>query len=213
MTWELEQFEKFYKQHVFSLENKNNTWAITSSRERILKYWSEIIGIKRNNERKYYTGLSSEQAVHYHLGLTGDSLEHSIEFQKNALAMTPEERADAQIKLFMTQEFIDNNPEYVEKRKKSMMIAASDAARSGGKGQQAARAYDAYERLPEIKVPTLIIHGEADVAFLPENARILASRIPHSELVTFPNTGHALLEAGNELYKVMKDFLTRNSQK
>ena len=74
-------------------------------------------------------------------------------------------------------------------------------------------AFDPYERLPEIDVPTLVIHGESDATFPPENARILASRIPHAELVTFPDTGHLLLEAGDELYKVMLDFLKRHSDK
>ena len=127
--------------------------------------------------------------------------------------MSPEERVDMQIRRFMTQKFIKDNPEYVEKQKKTMLEAAIDSAQSTARILQAVRAYNSYDRLPEINVPTLIVHGEADATLLVENGRIVASRIPNAELVTFPDTGHMLLEAGDELYRVMKDFLKRNSQK
>lgn len=51
-------------------------------------------------------------------------------------------------------------------------------------------AWDCYERLPQIKAPTLVIHGETDRLVPPGNARILASRIPGAKLVTLPNASH-----------------------
>lgn len=142
---------------------------------------------------------------------------HVVSKERTAVAqkfpeMTMEERMEAQIKLMITQEFIENNPDYVEKRRKNMMKSAA-AARGLARNQQSLMSYDVYDRLPEINVPTLVIHGEADVANPVENGRIVASRIPNAELITFPNTGHMLLEAGDELYKVMLDFLKRHSNK
>jgi len=126
--------------------------------------------------------------------------------------MTPEERAEAQIKLFITPEYIENNPDYVEKRTKSMLASATAAAAGGfAKNSQSLQVYDVYDRLPEIGVPTLVVHGEADIACLVDNGRVIASRIPSAELVTFPGTGHLLLEAGDEPYRVMLDFLNRHS--
>lgn len=133
------------------------------------------------------------------------------EFQKNVLAMTPEERAETQIKLFLTQEYINNNPDIVSGMKKAMQSAA-EASQANPRMMQWAMTVDTYDQLPEIEVPTLVIHGETDMVIPVENARVLASRIPDAELVTFPNTGHYLFEAGDELYKVMMDFLKRHSQ-
>ncbi|THB73926.1 MAG: alpha/beta hydrolase [Gammaproteobacteria bacterium] len=46
------------------------------------------------------------------------------------------------------------------------------------------------EHLPDIKVPTLIIHGEDDQVVPVQNAHFLASNIPNSKLSIIPETGH-----------------------
>ena len=77
---------------------------------------------------------------------------------------------------------------------------------------QAIEEHDTYERLPEIKAPTLIIHGDADKVNLVENARILASRISHAELVILKNMKHMfMLEAKEEVNRIFLDFLRRHS--
>jgi pimeloyl-ACP methyl ester carboxylesterase len=50
--------------------------------------------------------------------------------------------------------------------------------------------FDSYERLPELRVPTLIVHGTEDQAIPPANAELLAGRIPGSELVLLEGAGH-----------------------
>ena len=135
----------------------------------------------------------------------------SMDFQEQMETMSPEERAEAQIRLFVTQEYIDNNPDYIRKRMERMAKSAS--RRRPNRQMQAATPTSTYDRLPEIKAPTLVVHGEVDRIFSVNGARILAERIQNAELVTFPDTGHLLLEAGDKLYKVMLDFLKRNSQK
>jgi pimeloyl-ACP methyl ester carboxylesterase len=50
--------------------------------------------------------------------------------------------------------------------------------------------FDAYERLHHIAVPTLVMHGTEDAVIDVENARILAERIPNSELVLLEGAGH-----------------------
>jgi len=69
---------------------------------------------------------------------------------------------------------------------------------------------DTYEHLPEIKVPTLVIAGDADRVVPAENSRILASRIPEAELVIFDNTGHSFAEAGGEFVRTIRGFLRRH---
>ncbi len=47
-----------------------------------------------------------------------------------------------------------------------------------------------YDRLPQITVPTLIIHGDQDVIIPVENAYILKERIPGSQLHIVKGAGH-----------------------
>jgi pimeloyl-ACP methyl ester carboxylesterase len=50
--------------------------------------------------------------------------------------------------------------------------------------------HDAYERLNQTAVPTLVVHGEQDVFVPPANALVLAERIPGAELQLWPDAGH-----------------------
>ncbi|UCD08910.1 MAG: alpha/beta hydrolase [Dehalococcoidales bacterium] len=108
-----------------------------------------------------------------------------------------------------TDEFIKQNPGFLTPRQpidenlRSSFIKHWDALLQ----------HDTYQQLSDIKAPTLVIHGEADKVFNLENAKIMASRIPNAELVTFPNTGHALIEAGVKVHEVILNFLKRNNKK
>jgi 3-oxoadipate enol-lactonase len=54
----------------------------------------------------------------------------------------------------------------------------------------AVQGFDAYDRLPQIKAPTLVIHGDSDRLVPPENGRILADRIPGARLHILPDAAH-----------------------
>jgi 3-oxoadipate enol-lactonase len=51
--------------------------------------------------------------------------------------------------------------------------------------------FDAYDRLPLIKCPVFIVHGDADVLTLPENATLIKNQIPQAELMMIPGAGHS----------------------
>jgi pimeloyl-ACP methyl ester carboxylesterase len=56
---------------------------------------------------------------------------------------------------------------------------------------QACAAHDTYERLPALgDLPTLVIHGTADELLPAQNGRVIASRIPGSQLEIFDGVGH-----------------------
>jgi 3-oxoadipate enol-lactonase len=55
---------------------------------------------------------------------------------------------------------------------------------------QAIFAWSSFDRLAELKAPTLIIHGDSDQLVPPENGRILAQAIPGSRLVVLPHASH-----------------------
>ncbi len=76
---------------------------------------------------------------------------------------------------------------------------------------QAAMAHDVWDGLPSIKVPTLVVHGDADILVMPENGRLIASRIPGAELVAIPGAGHMLqADAGDRVRDAVLGFLARH---
>lgn len=52
--------------------------------------------------------------------------------------------------------------------------------------------WSAYLDLPRLRCPTLILHGLQDALIPPANGRLLASRIPGSTLVEYPDASHWL---------------------
>lgn len=72
----------------------------------------------------------------------------------------------------------------------------------------ASEEHDAWARLPEIAVPTLIVHGSEDRVNVPENARLLASRIPGAVLRLMEGGRHAYyLEFRPGVSELVMEFL------
>lgn len=75
---------------------------------------------------------------------------------------------------------------------------------------QAAARHDVWDGLPGIVVPTLVVHGDADILVPTENGRRIAARIPGAELVPIPGAGHMLqADAGDALREAVLGFLSR----
>jgi 3-oxoadipate enol-lactonase len=55
---------------------------------------------------------------------------------------------------------------------------------------EAMQAFDTFDRLPGVRVPTLVLHGTEDRTIHPDNGRILADRIPGARLVLLEGAGH-----------------------
>jgi 3-oxoadipate enol-lactonase len=55
---------------------------------------------------------------------------------------------------------------------------------------QACVAHDTYARLADLEMPTLVIHGTADELLPVQNGRLIASRIPGSQLEILDGIGH-----------------------
>ena len=65
-----------------------------------------------------------------------------------------------------------------------------------------------YSRLGEISVPTLVIHGTADRLVNPDNARILAGRIPGASLEYIEGASHILFtDRTAQARKLVRAFL------
>jgi 3-oxoadipate enol-lactonase len=55
---------------------------------------------------------------------------------------------------------------------------------------QGIMAWEAYSRLPQIAVPTLVMHGASDQLIPPGNGKLVADRIPNAKLVMIPRASH-----------------------
>ena len=73
---------------------------------------------------------------------------------------------------------------------------------------RAIRWHNTLDRLNLIEVETLILAGDKDRLVSPENAKILAERIPSSKVIVFENIGHAMhLESPEKFNKTVLNFL------
>jgi pimeloyl-ACP methyl ester carboxylesterase len=68
-------------------------------------------------------------------------------------------------------------------------------------------------RLKELKLPTLVIAGAADLATPPSIARMLAAEIPNSEIVIAPEAGHSVYwEQPDVFNRAVLDFIGRHGK-
>lgn len=67
--------------------------------------------------------------------------------------------------------------------------------------------HNAYERLSEIHVPTLVIGGEKDLSLGGDASREIAAKIPNSELRMYPQWGHGLYEEAKDFNQTVLEFL------
>jgi pimeloyl-ACP methyl ester carboxylesterase len=75
---------------------------------------------------------------------------------------------------------------------------------------QAAMCFDASARIREIKAPTLVITGDADIIVPMENSRNLASRIPRAELRVIPGGSHTFfIEKADEFNRAVIEFISK----
>ncbi len=65
-----------------------------------------------------------------------------------------------------------------------------------------------FDRLPQIKSPTLVVTGAEDVLIPAKNSEILAAQIPGAKLHIIPGVGHAFMSEGRgEFVKVFVPFV------
>ncbi len=128
-------------------------------------------------------------------------------FGASRSGLSPEEICRRGIPLIFSEDFIEKNPDFVEFFVQRVLIAPiSDE--SFMRRLDAVRKFDTYDRLSQIRVPTLILHGKGDILVPFENCSILAEAIPNAKLVCFEKSAHGLIyEEMNKMIRVTSDFL------
>ena len=72
---------------------------------------------------------------------------------------------------------------------------------------EACRTHNAWESLPVITVPTLVMGGEQDKSLGGDASRELAGRIPGAVLKMYPQWGHGLYEEAKDFLPTVTEFL------
>jgi pimeloyl-ACP methyl ester carboxylesterase len=130
---------------------------------------------------------------------------------KNRESLTDEERLRASLDLFLSDNFKKTNPDALEKIYGMLCPyweKAPTAFENTMRQIKAILRHDAYERLPKINKPTLIIGGKEDILQSPRNHEILAKRIYGAKLVLLDNVGHGVMYEVPEIFtKMVIEFL------
>ena len=111
--------------------------------------------------------------------------------------------------LMFTKDFVATNQDFVKNFKERFLRAPiSDA--NALRQFIACNKSDTYERLPEIKNPTLVATGTDDPLIPLQNSRILAERIPGAKLIEYKGSSHGFMsQARIAFIKDLLDFLAR----
>lgn len=73
--------------------------------------------------------------------------------------------------------------------------------------------WSAYQQLPAMKVPALVMHGLQDKLIPPANGKLIASRLSNSKLIELPNASHWMMTDSNaECLKAIEQHLKEHSQ-
>jgi 3-oxoadipate enol-lactonase len=127
--------------------------------------------------------------------------------------LSDEGRARASIPWIWNKEFVENNPAAIE-RFIATTVEHPTPLQARLSHQNVLMTHDTYERLPDIKAPTLVIAGSEDLMIPCENSKLLASRIPNAEPVIVENAGHGVFvsDPTEKVWKMVLDFLRRHSK-
>ena len=146
------------------------------------------------------------------LGMTTCGGPHSVPMAVEAMARTaspgstPEAMAEGRLRLMYSETYFAAHREELVRQALSVQHPTTlQGYRLQG---MATMGFDAYDRLPRVRSPTLILAGSADSIIPAENARILAARIPGARLRIFEGAGHAFTrEREDEAVESMLSFL------
>jgi len=101
----------------------------------------------------------------------------------------PKTPKDKPLLALYSEAFAAAHPEHVAE---DLRVGAQQPRHPAGQRRQweAMQGFDTYDRLPWLRVPTLVLHGTDDRLVSPANAEVLAARIPDAELFVLEGAGH-----------------------
>ncbi|MFC1947939.1 alpha/beta fold hydrolase [Chloroflexota bacterium] len=189
----------------------------------------DVIGI----EKAHFLGHSMGARIAEEMALSFPEKVHSIILAgpitySSEISWAPQPATKEEIKLWEEQtleewawkllsdrvngDFIPNNREMAENLV-NIIIEGYGPPHARDGHTHASQSYDNFNRLPEIKAPTLILAGREDRTVPLENILMLKERLPGAELAVLDNVRHFMMwEAFDKSNRIILDFLERHSQ-
>jgi 3-oxoadipate enol-lactonase len=126
--------------------------------------------------------------------------------------MSAEERGTALAEAVFTKGYIARHPDLIPAMIEARRQRPIDPVALEHR-MKAVFNHDAYDRLPQIACPTLVITGRDDLLISWENSRIIAERIPGAILRILEPAGHCFwLEQPAQAAEAILRFLESNSE-
>ncbi len=138
-----------------------------------------------------------------------DKVEQYTAFQEiiQAQGLT-DELIEGTLPIFYAEKYLSNEPDGVAVHIRRAKNMNPDALVEGLRAL--IERNSVVDRLGEIRVPALVIHGEEDAAIPMAQAEKMADGIPDAELVRVPEAGHTTpLEAPDTVNEALAKFLDR----
>jgi pimeloyl-ACP methyl ester carboxylesterase len=130
------------------------------------------------------------------LACTSPGTAHAVPAEREATrallgkgARTPEDAYRLATTVLYTRAFRQAHPDFVE-REIAERGRHPVRARAFSAQYEAVRHHDTWDRLPELRMPVLLLHGGDDAVMPPGNSEVLASRIPDARVVVLDGLGH-----------------------
>jgi pimeloyl-ACP methyl ester carboxylesterase len=125
----------------------------------------------------------------------------------NPFGLTPEQKIRYGLSLAFTPEYFKTHTEEVD-RIVGWRLANTQPPYAWKRQLMAGMNFDAYDRVSQIGVPTLVVAGSKDRIVPPESSERLTERIPNSRLIIIEGTGHLLfIEQAEEFNEIALNFL------
>lgn len=122
-------------------------------------------------------------------------------------ARTPEEAYRIACTVLYSHAFQESHPDFIE-REIQQRARRPVRARAFSAQYEAVRRHDTWDRLPELRLPVLVLHGSEDEVMPPGNGEVIARRIPGARLVVLDGLGHLFWhEDPDRAARAILDFL------
>lgn len=112
------------------------------------------------------------------------------------------------LRRFVENALAPGAPEELVERILAHRLRTAQAPTAWAAQAAAGMSFDAWDRLPELRAPTLVLHGTEDVVVDPANSTLLVERIPDARLEWLPGCGHLLFwEEPERFVALVGEFL------
>lgn len=135
-------------------------------------------------------------------------IETLIDVIQNMGKPDPATWVERQLPLLFTAEWIAANPGIRDMLVMMAPMLPPTHPETAQRAMAGLFGWSTYDRLPQLRVPTLILHGDHDAIIPVENAYVLAERIPNARLHIIEGAGHGYpAQDPLGVHQLVTDFL------